>query len=42
MSKVYAFLGFALTLTVGLVAVAFVVRNFAPVGLRGLFDFQGS
>lgn len=42
MSKVWGFLGFLGMLAVGLVALAFVVRNFAPVGLRGLFDFRGA
>lgn len=42
MSKVYSFLGFLGMLALGTIALAFIVRNFAPVSWRGLFSYQGA
>ena len=40
MGKVWGFVMFIGTLALGILALAFVVRNFAPAGLASLFSFE--
>ncbi len=39
MHKVWGFLGFVGMLALGTLALAYVVRNFAPVSVKNLFSF---